>query len=87
MKPIIDHIQITVKDMNVAEPFYDKLMPGTKQRAAIACPVPLCMSVWGGGALWEYAHSLLLEVECNCLSRIACSSPHFFSSCKAGTNF
>lgn len=27
MKPIIDHIQITVKDMNVAEPFYDKLMP------------------------------------------------------------
>ena len=27
MEPIIDHIQITVKDMNVAEPFYDKLMP------------------------------------------------------------
>jgi catechol 2,3-dioxygenase-like lactoylglutathione lyase family enzyme len=27
MKPIIDHIQITVKDLNVAEPFYDKLMP------------------------------------------------------------
>ena len=27
MKPIIDHIQITVKDMKVAEPFYDKLMP------------------------------------------------------------
>ena len=23
----IDHIQITVKDMKVAEPFYDKLMP------------------------------------------------------------
>lgn len=27
MKPVIDHIQITVKDLNVAEPFYDKLMP------------------------------------------------------------
>ncbi len=27
MKPIIDHIQITVKNLEVAEPFYDKLMP------------------------------------------------------------
>lgn len=27
MKPIIDHIQITVKDLKVAERFYDKLMP------------------------------------------------------------
>ena len=27
MEPIIDHIQITVKDMSVAEPFYDKLFP------------------------------------------------------------
>lgn len=27
MKPIIDHIQITVKDMKIAEPFYDKLLP------------------------------------------------------------
>jgi catechol 2,3-dioxygenase-like lactoylglutathione lyase family enzyme len=27
MEPIIDHIQITVKDMKVAEPFYDRLMP------------------------------------------------------------
>jgi predicted lactoylglutathione lyase len=27
VKPIIDHIQITVKDLTVAEPFYDKLMP------------------------------------------------------------
>ena len=27
MKPIIDHIQITVKDLHVAESFYDKLMP------------------------------------------------------------
>ena len=27
LKPIIDHIQITVKDLKVAEPFYDKLMP------------------------------------------------------------
>ena len=26
-EPIIDHIQITVKDMSVAEPFYDKLFP------------------------------------------------------------
>lgn len=27
MNPIIDHIQITVKDFNRAEEFYDKLMP------------------------------------------------------------
>ena len=27
MEPIIDHIQITVKDMTVAEPFSDKLLP------------------------------------------------------------
>ena len=27
MKPIIDHIQITVRDLKVAEPFYDKLLP------------------------------------------------------------
>lgn len=27
MKPIIDHIQITVKDVNIAEPFYDKFLP------------------------------------------------------------
>lgn len=27
MEPIIDHIQVTVKDLAVAEPFYDKLMP------------------------------------------------------------
>ena len=27
MKPVIDHIQITVKDMNIAEPFYDKFLP------------------------------------------------------------
>ncbi len=27
MNPIIDHIQITVKDMAVAVPFYDRLMP------------------------------------------------------------
>jgi len=27
MKPIIDHIQITVKDMNIAEDFYDKFLP------------------------------------------------------------
>ena len=27
MQPIIDHIQITVKDLNEAEKFYDQLMP------------------------------------------------------------
>jgi catechol 2,3-dioxygenase-like lactoylglutathione lyase family enzyme len=27
MEPIIDHIQITVKDMATAVPFYDKLLP------------------------------------------------------------
>ncbi|WP_241781873.1 VOC family protein [Paenibacillus sp. DMB5] len=27
MKPIIDHIQITVKDIRVAEAFYDKFLP------------------------------------------------------------
>jgi catechol 2,3-dioxygenase-like lactoylglutathione lyase family enzyme len=27
MEPIIDHIEITVKDMAVAVPFYDKLLP------------------------------------------------------------
>ena len=27
MEPIIDHIQITVRDMSIAVPFYDKLMP------------------------------------------------------------
>ena len=27
MEPVIDHIEITVKDMSVAVPFYDKLLP------------------------------------------------------------
>ena len=27
MEPIVDHIEITVQDMGVAVPFYDKLMP------------------------------------------------------------
>ena len=27
MQPVIDHIQITVKDIKQAEKFYDKLMP------------------------------------------------------------
>ena len=27
MEPIIDHIQITVKDMSIAVPFYDQLLP------------------------------------------------------------
>jgi len=27
MEPIINHIQITVKDLNTAEPFYDRFLP------------------------------------------------------------
>lgn len=27
MEPVIDHIQITVRNMEIAAPFYDKLMP------------------------------------------------------------
>ena len=27
MEPIIDHLQITVKDLGVAAPFYDRLLP------------------------------------------------------------
>lgn len=27
MEPIIDHIEITVRDMSVAVPFYDKFLP------------------------------------------------------------
>jgi catechol 2,3-dioxygenase-like lactoylglutathione lyase family enzyme len=27
VEPIIDHIEITVKDMSIAVPFYDKLLP------------------------------------------------------------
>jgi catechol 2,3-dioxygenase-like lactoylglutathione lyase family enzyme len=27
MEPVIDHLQVTVKDMSVAVPFYDRLMP------------------------------------------------------------
>jgi catechol 2,3-dioxygenase-like lactoylglutathione lyase family enzyme len=27
MKPVIDHIQITVKDLKIAEEFYDKFLP------------------------------------------------------------
>lgn len=27
VQPLIDHIQITVKDLSIAEPFYDLLMP------------------------------------------------------------
>ena len=27
MEPIVDHIEITVKDINVAVPFYDKFLP------------------------------------------------------------
>ncbi|MFT4594545.1 MAG: catechol 2,3-dioxygenase-like lactoylglutathione lyase family enzyme [Bacteroidia bacterium] len=27
MQPLVDHIQITVKDLSESEPFYDKLLP------------------------------------------------------------
>jgi catechol 2,3-dioxygenase-like lactoylglutathione lyase family enzyme len=27
MEPIIDHIYVTVRDLSIAEPFYDKLLP------------------------------------------------------------
>ena len=27
MQPLVDHVQITVQDMSVAVPFYDKLLP------------------------------------------------------------
>lgn len=27
LQPTIDHLQVTVKDMAIAEPFYDRLMP------------------------------------------------------------
>lgn len=27
MEPIIDHIEVTVKDMRTAVPFYDRLLP------------------------------------------------------------
>ena len=27
MEPVVDHIEITVRDMSVAQPFYDKLLP------------------------------------------------------------
>lgn len=27
MKPIVDHVQVTVRDMSAAVPFYDKLLP------------------------------------------------------------
>ncbi len=42
MEPIIDHIQITVQDMEAAEAFYDKLMPvlgfdlGKKNKGRVA---------------------------------------------------
>ena len=61
----------------------DKKEPSREQLLSVR--FPCACQCGGGGALWECAHSLL--VECNCLSRIACSSPHFFSSCKAGTSF
>ena len=40
MEPIIDHIEITVKNMSVAVPFYDKLLPllgfGAQERVSAA---------------------------------------------------
>ena len=42
VKPVIDHIQITVKDLKVAEPFYDRFLPilgfdiGRKKKGRVA---------------------------------------------------
>lgn len=27
VEPIVDHIEITVRDLSVAEPFYDRFLP------------------------------------------------------------
>lgn len=42
MEPIIDHIQITVRDMNVAVPFYDRLLPllGFDVRRRVDATIP-----------------------------------------------
>jgi len=41
MEPIIDHIEITVRDMRVAVPFYDKLLPllGFDSRAKVSAVI------------------------------------------------
>jgi catechol 2,3-dioxygenase-like lactoylglutathione lyase family enzyme len=41
MEPIIDHVQITVRDMRVAVPFYDKLLPllGFDPRTRVAAVI------------------------------------------------
>lgn len=57
MKPIIDHIQITVRDLKTAEPFYDKLMPilgfdlARKSKGTVAAH---------SFDVVEYAHPLLI---------------------------
>jgi catechol 2,3-dioxygenase-like lactoylglutathione lyase family enzyme len=57
VKPIIDHIQITVKDLSVAEPFYDKFLSilgfdiSQKKKGSVA------MHEFD---VVEYAHPLLL---------------------------
>lgn len=42
MEPVIDHIQITVRDMDVAIPFYDRLLPllGFDAKQRIDATVP-----------------------------------------------
>jgi catechol 2,3-dioxygenase-like lactoylglutathione lyase family enzyme len=62
MEPIIDHITVTVKDLNVAESFYDKLMP--------ILGFSLDHKVKGRVAkhefdVVEYAHPLLLFAICS----------------------
>jgi catechol 2,3-dioxygenase-like lactoylglutathione lyase family enzyme len=42
MEPIIDHIEITVRDMGIAVPFYDELMPllGFDVRRRVSATMP-----------------------------------------------
>ena len=42
MEPIIDHIQITVRDLSVAEPFYDRMLAllGFEVERKVAATIP-----------------------------------------------
>ncbi len=57
MEPIIDHITITVKDLKVAEPFYDKLMPILGFRLEHKCKGTVKEHAFD---VVEYCHPLLL---------------------------
>jgi catechol 2,3-dioxygenase-like lactoylglutathione lyase family enzyme len=56
MKPIVDHVQVTVRDMAVAVPFYDQLLPllgfGKESRASAVIEKHDLFVV-------EYSHPLL----------------------------